>query len=34
MLKQRMEGVKPDEPATESSSALGAANVRGPGYYH
>jgi len=34
MLKQHMEGVKSDDPAAESSRALGAANVRGPGYYH
>jgi hypothetical protein len=35
MLKQRMEGVAAGEPAaTESSAALGAANVRGPRYYH
>jgi len=35
MLKQRMEGVKPGEPAgAESTAALGVANVRGPRYYH
>jgi hypothetical protein len=35
MLKQRMEGVKSGEPAAaESNAALGAANVRGPRYYH
>jgi hypothetical protein len=34
MLKQRMEGVTPEPAATESSDALGAANVRGPRYYH
>jgi transposase len=35
MLKQRMEGVRSSESAAaESSAALGAANVRGPRYYH
>jgi transposase len=34
MLKQRMEGVAAGDSAAESSAALGAANVRGPGYYH
>jgi hypothetical protein len=34
MLKQRMEGVTAEPAATESSATLGAANVRGPRYYH
>ena len=36
MLKQRMEGTVTGEAAdaTETSTALGAANVRGPRYYH
>jgi hypothetical protein len=35
MLQQRMEGVKSGEaPAAESNADLGAANVRGPRYYH
>jgi transposase len=34
MLKQRMESVTAGESAAESSATLGAANVRGPRYYH
>jgi len=34
MLKQRMEAVTSEAAAAEDSSTLGAANVRGPRYYH
>jgi transposase len=34
MLKQRMESAASEPTTAEDSSALGAANVRGPRYYH